>query len=226
MKKQALIIALIMTVISINGQNIQFLKGKDVNFITTEIFKPLEHGRFYYFTDFKMDKDGYFDSYTEISEYWNINSKGLSVTAQYNAGIFALEDNVIRVKPVYLFGLSKEGIIKTVNLTFDVLYRIDMGTNLDNKRIGNGIQLTGTFLKDTEHFQISGYCDLWQTKNSKYYNKNRNPLIVQFEPQAWWKFSKRIYAGAEARLSNFNDTDLGLQEYSNYIMIGIKWSLE
>ena len=227
MKKLFLITALILTVITINAQNLQFLKGKDINFITTEIFKPLEDGRFYYFTDFKIDKDGYFDSYTEISKYWNINTKGLSVTVQYNAGIFALKDAVIRIKPVYLLGLSKEISFNKINsLTLDVLYRFDQGTNLNDQRIGQGIQLTSTFLIDGDNFQFSGYCDLWQTQNSKYYNTNSNSLIVQFEPQLWWKFSKRVYLGGEIRLSNFNDVDLGLGDYANYAMIGLKWNLE
>jgi hypothetical protein len=93
-------------------------------------------------------------------------------------------------------------------------------------KIGSGIQLTGTFLKDTKNFQISGYCDLWQTNYSEVYNKNNNSLIVMFEPQLWWKMTNRIYLGFETRLSNMNSFDFGLAEYAKYCMFGLKWNLE
>jgi hypothetical protein len=229
--KKLLVVVLFFTTLSLNAQNFQFLGGRGsdksfTNFVTAELFKPLEHGKFYGFTDLKFDKNGYFDSYTEVSKYWNIGKKGLSGTVQYNAGIFSSEGSAVRVKPVYLVGMEKEVVVNNWVLDLDVLYRMDQGENLDGLKIGNGIQLTGIFLRDWKHFQISGYCDLYQTENSKYYNKNRNSLIVQFEPQAWWKFSKRLFLGAEVRLSNFNDPDLGLYNYSSYGMVGLKWNLE
>lgn len=218
------------------AQNFQVLSGigsdkSSVNFVTAELYKPLEHGLFYGFTDVKLNKNGYFDSYTELFKYWNIGKKGYSVTAQVNAGLFSLGDWSVQIRPVYLIGVSKASSVNKLNLTLDVLYRMDQGFVIQDgadvgKKIGNGIQLTGTFLRDWNHFQISGYCDLWETENSKYYNKNRNSLIVQFEPQGWWKFSKRVYLGAECRMSNFTDPDLGLYNYSTYLMFGIKWNLE
>jgi hypothetical protein len=81
-------------------------------------------------------------------------------------------------------------------------------------------------LREWNNFQISGYCDLFQTEYSEFYNKNKNPLIIQFEPQAWWKFSERVYLGIEGRISNFNDPKLGLFSHSTYIMGGLKWNLE
>lgn len=213
------------------AQNFQLLSGigsdkSSVNFLTAELYKPLEHGTFYGFTDLKLNKNGYFDSYTEVFKYWNIGEKGYSFTGQINAGLFTTEGTGIQINPVYLVGLSKAQNIGKWNLTLDVLYRMDYGLNLEGVKIGNGPQLTGTFLRDGNHFQFLGYCDLWQTENSKAYNKNQNGLIVQFESQAWWKFSKRVYLGIEGRLSNFNDPNLGLYQYSNYCMIGLKWNLE
>lgn len=229
--KKLLVVFFLFTSVALNGQNFQVLKGvgtdkSNVNFLTAELFKPLDHGKFYGFTDLKLNKNGYFDSYTEVFKYWNIGKKGYSVTGQINAGLFTTEGTGIQINPVYLVGVSKEALIGDLVLTLDVLYRMDQGLNLDGQKIGNGIQLTGTFLRDWDRFQISGYCDLWQTENSEYYNKDRNSLIVQFEPQAWWKFSKRVYLGLEGRISNFTDPDLGLYEYSNYCMVGLKWNLE
>lgn len=231
MKKQILIILFIGLNILGQSQNIQFLGGygnnAPVNFVTTEVYKPLDRGPIYYFTDFKFDKKGNnFETYTEISKYWMITRNYISLTAQYNAGLNFQDTSGFQIKPVYLFGLSKAGKINDLILTFDVLYRIDAGTNFDGEKIGNGIQLTGTFLRDWNNFQVSGYCDLWQTENSKYYNKNNNSLIIIFEPQVWWKFSKRVYLGIEGRLSNFNNPNLGLGNYANYVMIGLKWNLE
>jgi hypothetical protein len=217
--------------ITLQAQNIQLLNGVGsdksyVNFLTFELYKPLEHGTFYGFTDLKLNKEGYFDSYTEIFKYWNIGKKGLSVTGQINAGLFTTEGTAVQISPVYLVGFSKATTIDDLNLTIDVLYRMDHGKNLEGLTIGNGVQLTGTFLRDWDRFQISGYCDLYQTKNSGCYNKNQNSLIVQFEPQAWWKFSKRVYLGIEGRVSNFNDPNLGLYTHSSYCMMGFKWNLE
>lgn len=230
--KKLFIVLLLSCIVGITqAQNFQLLNGigsdkSYVNFLTAELFKPLEHGKFYGFTDLKINQNGYFDSYTELFGYLNISKKGLSVTAQVNTGLFKDGDYGIQILPVYLMGLSHEATFGKWVLSLDALYRIDKGTNLDGISIGNGVQLTGTFLRDTEHFQISGYCDLWQTVNSEYYNKDRQGVIVQFEPQAWWKFSKRVFIGIEGRISNFNDPDIGLYEYSSYAMIGLKWNLE
>lgn len=213
------------------AQNFQVLNGVGsdksyVNFLTAELYKPLEHGTFYGFTDLKLDKNGYFDSYTELFAYINLNKKGLSVTGQVDAGLFTVEGTGVQIYPVYLVGISKAGTLGKWNLTLDVLYRMDQGLNLEGVKIGNGAQLTGTFLRDGKYLQFSGYCDLYQTENSEYYNKNRNSLIVQFEPQLWWKFSNRVYLGIEGRVSNFTDPDLGLYNYSSYAMIGLKFNLE
>lgn len=229
--KKLLVIFFLFMSVALNAQNFQVLSGigsdkSKVNFVTAELYKPLEHGAFYGFTDLKLNKNGYFDSYTEIFKYWNIGKNGYSVTGQINAGLFMTEGKGFQINPVYLVGVSKASSIGDLTLTLDILYRMDQGLNLEGLKIGNGVQLTGTFLRDWNNFQISGYCDLWQTDNSQYYNKNRNSLIVQFEPQAWWKFSKKIYLGIEGRLSNFNDPDIGLYEYSNYYMVGFKWNLE
>jgi hypothetical protein len=67
-----------------------------------------------------------------------------------------------------------------------------------------------SFCQNLDKVQFSGYCDFWNTK------------YFIFEPQGWWKFSKRIYAGLEWRFSNY---DL-LGDYENYIMFGFKWNLE
>jgi hypothetical protein len=231
--KKLLVVFFLFMSAALNGQNFQVLSGigsdkSKVNFVTAELYKPLEHGTFYGFTDLKLNKNGYFDSYTEIFKYWNIGKNGYSVTGQINAGLFTTEGIGIQINPVYLVGVSKACSIGELVLTLDVLYRMDQGFSDTTQtiKIGNGFQLTGTFLRDWNKFQISGYCDIWKTKNSKYYNKNRNSLIVQFEPQAWWKFSKKLYLGIEGRISNFNDPDLGLYEYSNYCMVGLKWILE
>jgi hypothetical protein len=214
-----------------SAQNFQVLNGigsdkSYVNFVTAELFKPLDHGKFYGFTDLKLNKNGYFDSYTELFGYLNIGKKGYSITGQVDAGLFTVEGTGVQIYPVYLLGISKEAVINDWVLTLDVLYRMDRGLNLEGLKIGNGAQLTGTFLKDGKHLQFSGYCDLYQTENSQYYNKNRQSLIVQFEPQLWWKFSKRVFLGVEGRISNFTDPDLGLYNYSSYAMVGLKFNLE
>jgi hypothetical protein len=229
--KKLFVVSFLFGSLSLNAQNFQVLNGigsdkSYVNFVTAELYKPLEHGTFYGFTDLKINKNGYYDSYTEIFGYLNLNKNGVSLTGQINAGLFTVEGMGVQINPVYLVGLSQAGSVGNWNLTFDVLYRMDQGLNLDGQKIGNGVQFTGTFLRDWDHFQISGYCDLWQTGNSEYYNKDRQTVIVQFEPQFSWKFSKRVYLLAEGRISNFNDPDLGLYQYSTYGMIGLKFNLE
>jgi hypothetical protein len=216
--KKLITILLFSSIVGIlNAQNIQFLYGygnnKPVNFITTEVYKPLDRGPLYYFTDFKIDKDGYFETYTEISKYWMINLIGTSFTAQYNAGLGSDSETAIRIVPVYLVGLSQSTKINDLTLSFDVLYRFDKLTNT------NGAQITFQFSRYWDNLQISGYCDLW---NSGVYDINKSPTVVLFEPQVFYKISKRVSVGVEGRLSNYTL----LVPYDNYIMGGIKWNLE
>ena len=106
MKKLFITIAIIFAAMVSHAQNFQFLygygDGEPVNLITLEIYKPLEGGDFYYFTDFKMDFGGYFESYTEVSKYWKIGKQGLSLTAQYNVGTYMDDNYGFRINPVYL----------------------------------------------------------------------------------------------------------------------------
>ena len=201
---------MLVGVLTLNAQNIQVLNGissdKDyVNFATFEIYKPLTHGPLYYFTDFKMSKDGYFESYSEISKYWYISKKGLSATVQYNAGL----NKDYHIKPVYLAGLSKEFTPgNNFILSFDILYRYQTEIILDNE-MKNGFQIIMNFSKTLNKFQISGYCDYW----------NINYFI--FEPQIWYKIFNNIHIGVEGRLSNYTLLD----NYEKYAMIGIKWDI-
>lgn len=215
--KKILILLFLVCTLSLGGQNFQFLYGygnnKPVNFVTAELFKPLDNGPLYYFTDFKIDKDGYFESYSEISKYWNINKKGLSLTTQYNAGIGSDGETAIKIFPVYLIGASQLITIKDFTLSWDVLYRYDKLTN------ASGAQITFTFSRYWDKLQFLGYCDLW---NSGIYDINKGATVVLFESQIFYKISKRFYVGIEGRLSNYTL----LVPYDNYIMAGLKWNLE
>jgi hypothetical protein len=217
MKKLLSTLVLLLCTYFLCAQNIQFLYGygnnKIVNFVTTEVYKSLDNGPIYYFTDFKINKDGYFESYSEISKYWGINKKGLSLTAQYNAGIGNDGDAAIKILPVYLAGLSQLITIKDFTLSWDVLYRFDKFTNT------SGAQITFTFSRYWDKLQLSGYCDLW---NSGIYDSNKGATVVLFEPQIFYKISKRFYVGVEGRLSNYTL----LVPYDNYIMAGLKWNFE
>ena len=196
--------------LSAMSQNIQLIGGMSsdksfVNWATFELYKPLEKGAMYYFTDFKIDQNGYFEAYTEISKYWNIGDIG-AVTAQFNAGL----NKDFQILPVYLAGVSKLWEIGgEFILSVDLLYRYQQELILDDEW-DHGYQVTVIYLRDWDKFQISGYCDFW---NNKY---------VVFEPQAWWKAFDRVWFGAELRLSNYTL----LENYTNYAMAGIKWNLE
>lgn len=74
----------------------------------------------------------------------------------------------------------------------------------------DGYQITTIFSKKWDKFETSGYIDFWNTG------------YFIFEPQTFWKFSKRIYLGAEIRLSNYTLLD----NYKNYAMLAFKWNLE
>lgn len=208
MKKTTFIILLVAINLSAMSQNIQILGGlssdkSTVNWATFELYKPLEKGSMYYFTDFKMDKNGYFEAYTEISKYWNAGP--ISLTTQFNAGL----NKDFQILPIYLFGIQKLWEIGDFILSFDVLYRYQQELILDDEWT-HGYQVTMIYLRDWENFQISGYCDFW---NNKY---------IVFEPQAWWKTFDRVWIGAELRLSNYGL----LENYTNYAMLGLKWNLE
>lgn len=191
------------------SQNIQILNGmnsqKDyVNFVTFELYRPMNHCTIYYFTDFKIDNAGYFEAYTELATYLNV-TKSFSLSAQYNAGL----NKDFQIQPVYLAGVSNAFTIGTFNLSVDVLYRFQKELILENEW-KHGYQITAVFLQDFDKIQISGFCDFW---NSGYFI---------FEPQGWYKFSKRVYAGLEWRASNYSL--LGTHE--NYVMLGFKFNLE
>jgi hypothetical protein len=200
------------------AQNLQFMYGygnqKPVNFVTFELFKPLEHGPVYFFTDFKIDNKGYFDSYTEVSKYWYINkAKNLSFTVQYNAGISSDGETLIRVVPAYLAGFQRAATINGWQLSLDVLYRYDEETK------ASGAQLTAQYSKTWGKFSLGGYCDLW---NSGVYDPNKSATVIQFEPQISYLITKRISIVAEGRLSNYTL----IAPYDNYIMGGLKWDLQ
>ena len=233
--KKLLFIALITGFIgTVQAQNIQFLTDGMKSIGTFEIYKTLEHGALYYFTDFKINKNGYSEAYSEISKYWTIGKSSWSVTAQYNAGVslndYKTNNTGFHIYPVYLGGVEKAfSIGKNFNIAIDVLYRYQnylYGIYLNNgmhKELHNGFQITPIFSENLNKFQISGYCDVWPNQTGFYYI---------FEPQAWWKFSKRVYVGFEWRNSNYADvlnTDINgiyAGHFANYLMLGFKWNLE
>jgi hypothetical protein len=230
--KKFLIPILLLCTIAVNGQNFQLLSNGTEHIGTVELFKTLEHGHMYYFTDFKMDKNGFHEAYTEISDYWNI-TKTISLTAQLNGGLSfnqntftekpPLNSNIgpgFHIYPVVLGGFEKTFTLgKTFNLAFDVLYRYQAFLYLPGEQ-QNGYQITAIFSQDLKKIQMSGYCDFWNTK------------YFIFEPQAWYKVFKRVWAGLEWRTSNYDgvlDTDIDGNpsgKYANYVMFGIKWNLE
>jgi len=218
LKKLLVVFFLFGIVSTANGQNLQFLYGygnqKSVNIVTAEVYKPLDCGPLYYFTDFKFDNlGGNYEVYTEISKYWALGKTNTSLTAQYNVGIGSDGEYAIHIDPVYLLGISKAVKINEFNLSLDVLYRIDKFTQSD------GVQLTFIFSRYWDKLQLSGYCDLW---NSGVYDINSDATVVLFEPQVFYLISKRFSVGVEGRLSNYTL----LAPYDNYIMAGLKWNLE
>jgi hypothetical protein len=232
MKKLITILLLSLVMGVTYGQNFQLLSNGKYHIATAELFKPLEHGHLYYFTDFKMDRNGFHEASTEISDYWDI-TKDLSLTAQLNEGISFNETTFtstmnsdthlgpgFHIYPVYLGGIEKSFTLgKTFNLSFDVLYRYQTFLYIPSE-LHNGYQITAIFIQDLKDIQMSGYCDFW---NTKYYI---------FEPQAWYKAFKRVWFGLEWRASNYQDildTDVDGNpsgKYANYVMFGIKWNLE
>jgi hypothetical protein len=208
MKKILFLFLVALSLLPIKAQNIQVLINEKNNLATFEIYKAFDHSSLYYFSDFKFSKNGYDEVYSEISYYQNIKEI-LLLTAQYNAGL----NKDFHIKPIYLTGLSKTFTIwENFNFSFDVLYRyqVELITEPEIDWGNNGFQITTSFSQSYDKVEVSGYCDFW---NFQYFI---------FEPQGWWKFSKRIYAGLEWRVSNY---DL-LEDYENYVMLGLKFNLE
>jgi hypothetical protein len=235
MKKLLFGTLLLFVLLPLSAQNIQFITDGKKSIATFEIYKTLEHGALYYFTDFKMNKNGFDEAYSEISKYWSIGKSTWSLTAQYNAGLSFNKDSVspvngthhsvgFHIYPVYLGGISKAfSIGKNFNISVDLLYRHQNFLYLSNKERHDGVQTTIVFSENLDKISISGYADIWLNQDGLYYI---------FEPQAWYKFSKRIYAGLEWRNSNYGDvlnTDINgdhTANYANYLMVGFKWNLE
>jgi len=217
MKKLFTVLFFLSVVGVTQAQNFQFLygygNGEPVNFIISEIYKPLEHGAFYYFTDFKMGFNGYFEAYTEVSKYWNIGQRGFAATAQYNVGLFYDDPDGFRIDPVYLAGFQRAVEYGGWILSLDVLYRYDQFTQQ------SGAQTTFIFLKEWNKLTLSGYLDVW---NSGIYDPEEAATVAVFEPQIFYSISKRFSVGVEGRVSNYT---LALP-YKDYIMVGIKWNLE
>jgi len=216
--KKLITILLFLCVTSISqAQNFQFFYGygndQPVNLITLEISKPLEHGTFYYYNDFKMDAGGYFESFTEVSKYWRITKRGLSATVQYNVGIYCDDTTSFRIDPVYLAGLQTSTEVSGWVLSLDVLFRYEEFTN------SSGVQGTFIFTKQWKDFLLSGYCDVW---NSGLYDPNEKATVIVFEPQLFYSISRRFSIGIEGRVSNYTLA----RPYKDYIMLGLKWDLE
>lgn len=217
MKKLITILLFSCIMGTIKAQDIQALygygNGKPVNFVTAEFLKSSDHGIVKYFTDFKIDRDGYSESYTELSKYWFITPSGTAFTAQYNAGIRSDKGSDIRIVPVYLFGLSQWTEINDFLISLDVMYRIDRFTKKD------GTQLTFQLSRNWDRLEISGYCDIW---DSGIYDDKGNSVVILCEPQVFYRVYNQISIGFEGRLSNYSL----LAPYDQYIMFGVKWNLE
>ena len=123
MKKIVILFVLFLVSISLKAQNFQVISNGKLNIATFELYKPLEHGSLYYFTDFKINKNGYNEAYSEISKYWNISDIG-ALTAQINTGLSLSDSLGFHIYPVYLAGVSKAFKIgKTFDISIDILYR-------------------------------------------------------------------------------------------------------
>jgi Domain of unknown function (DUF5020) len=230
MKKLITILIFFCIVGITKAQDFQLLSNGSSHIGTVELFKPLDYGHVYYFTDFKLDRNGIHEAYGKIADYWTI-TKFISLTAQIESGISFNEKafqptatnhlgNGFHLYPVYLGGVSKDFTIgKTFNLTFDVMYRHQTFLYVPTED-HNGYQISMSFSQDMKKIQTSGYCDFWNTK------------YFMFEPQAWYKLFKRVWVGLEWRVSNYQDvldTDVNGNPsgtYANYVMFGIKWNLE
>lgn len=212
--KKLMILGVFLFSLSLNGQNIQFLTNGKLNFATFEMYKPFDKGTLYYFSDFKITKNGIEEVYSEISGYINVY-KTLSLTIQYNAGL----NREFQIYPVYLCGVSKSFKIgQNIDLSLDALYRHQNFLYLGDEEKQDGYQITTVFSGNFNKFQISGFCDFWNTK------------YIIFEPQAFYNIYKSLWIGIECRTSNYtdvlnyNDNGQFIGNYGNYIMGGIKWN--
>lgn len=185
---------------------------------TFEMYVEDRWGYTFWFIDIDYNNpiDGFKNAslaYGEFFRYFHIpRSKQLYFTIQYNDGL----TNAFSFNPVWLAGIQ----IPILNLPCDVLLRKEIGTE------GLTTQLTFVWFYDFEHFEISGYIDIWNTGDG--YPKNK--LAFMSEPQFWYKVLPNLYIGGEVEISrNFSGAwtkRKNFKEDELFIIptVGLKWT--
>lgn len=225
MKKTIMITILLLSIVHLQGQNIQlhydFGEGRKFFTSTLEMFRPDQWGSTFFFVDFDYNDEGP-ESKSASMAYWEISRminlrwiNGLSGGIQYNDGLSESGSfgNVWLAGTEYFFN------IPYATLTASLWLRLAESQNPD-------FQITIVWYKPLFNNKISvtGFIDIWGQNNADFDNDGtEHQYVILTEPQIWYNITDNFSVGTEVELSrNF------LYGKGNSIKInptlGIKWT--
>jgi hypothetical protein len=184
------------------AQNIQLhyeYKSDKKYFLTRfEMFKPDEYGSNYLFIDMEYNNGvnkSVSMAYWEISRYISIPfiSKNLSITAQYNDGIYLGE----KLGPIWLFGLSHPLDLGFTSVSVDFLYRTAFNSKSPDAQI--------TFFWDfdilKDKLKCNGFFDFWSEDDPLKKTEDKKRIVTFGQPQLWIIINTHVSIGTQIEIS-------------------------
>lgn len=227
MKQVLLLVALLISVISANAQNLQthYDMGEGRGYVTTtvEMFKPDKIGNTFFFIDFDYgagDVEGVSLAYFEIARCMKLGQGPFSWHGEYNGGFGQWKNGdasgAYTINNAWLTGLDYSWNAEDFSRGFSIktLYKNIANTTNDKP---HNFQITGVWYVHFANGKMSftGFADFWKEKTPF------GSYIFLAEPQLWYNASSHFAFGGEVELSNNFG---GMDGFKVMPTLGIKWT--
>ena len=221
MKKNLLLLVIILSSASMSAQNLQvmydFGNGRKNVTSTLEMFKPDKWGNTFFFVDMEFNGGASKQpslAYMEIARCLKFWDAPFSAHIEYNGGLLLSGAAGFPINNAYLAGVDYAWHDKNFSkfLNFKVLYKSIQGKN------PNSFQLTGVW--NLNYFKnkltVSGFADFWREDNMNFTNgqgdlmttPTNTKYVFIAEPQFWYNATKNLSIGGEIEVaSNFGTVD-------------------
>lgn len=214
MKKLALFIFAVTTVMTLHAQNLQLHYDFEREHPTStfEMFKPDEWGSNFIFIDFDYDAE-VTSAYGEFAREFNIGDNGFAAHIEYDGGL----TNEFSFGNAYLGGVAYNWLADDFNKGFSlqVMYKYITQTPTDKP---NNFQITAVWFINfmDGKMTFSGFADFW--KEDTFFGKG---YIFLAEPQIWYHVNKHFDIGSEIELSNNFG---GIEGFEVRPTLAVKWN--
>ena len=210
MKKQILLVMLMLMGMAMQAQDVQLHYDFGRNFysneeagrqkvtMTLEQFKADKWGSWFYFVDIDFSRKFVEGAYGEISREFNLSKKvPIAAHIEYNGGL----NRFGSFQQAALLGAAWNGHSADFSKTYSVqlMYKRYF-KSYEYTRAYHSFQVTGVwglnFAKGKLTF--SGFIDLWRGEKAN----GHGQLVVLTEPQLWYNVTPHLSFGSEIEVSN------------------------